>query len=65
MPTTLRKCDGPRCNSAYQDEKYGVAVRVFNKFLKGVRCTVCGTTKGDDAPAEKKEDTAAKVAKKK
>lgn len=54
MATTLRKCDSPRCNSAFQDDKYGVAVRVFNKFAKGVRCTVCGFTKGDDTPTEKK-----------
>jgi len=29
------------CEHKYQDEKYGKAKRVFNKTVKGYRCTVC------------------------
>lgn len=46
--TAIKKCDGARCDSAYQDEKYGKDNRVCNFALAqngksgGYRCTVCG-----------------------
>ena len=30
------------CVHEYQDKKYGLGVRLWNKYLKGWRCTVCG-----------------------
>jgi hypothetical protein len=65
MATTLKRCKGPKCSSAYQDEKYGVGVRVHNKCAKGNRCAVCGDISGSDEPAPKKEPEADTKAKKK
>ena len=30
------------CSSAYQDKRYGMGMRVFNKGKDKIRCTVCG-----------------------
>jgi hypothetical protein len=35
----IRNCN---CKSEYQDKKYGIGRRVFNKGIKvALRCTVC------------------------
>lgn len=52
MATTSKKCKGTRCKSEYQDEKYGLGVRIHNKCAKGQRCTVCGEVSGSDEPAK-------------
>lgn len=31
-----------RCESKYQDKRYGKKLRIHNRTTKGWRCTVCG-----------------------
>jgi hypothetical protein len=38
--TKLKKC---KCQSQFQDEKYGPGIRVCNVGLKESTCTVCET----------------------
>lgn len=46
--TTKKACG---CKNEYQDQKYGVGIRLMNylqkagKALNSVRCTVCGTVR--------------------
>lgn len=35
----VRKC---KCQHEWQDQKYGLGMRVFNPGLKDLKCTVCG-----------------------
>lgn len=43
----IKPCDGARCDSAYQDQKYGRNMRVCNKTKDGsYRCTVCDRSVG-------------------
>lgn len=37
--TRVFKCT---CDNKYMDDTYGEYNRVFNRWLKGWRCTVCG-----------------------
>ena len=41
------KCETPDCNSAFQDRKYGMNMRVGNPLKEGggFRCTVCNKEK--------------------
>jgi len=34
-----------KCQSEYQDDKFGADQRAFNNSTRGWRCTVCGTEK--------------------
>jgi hypothetical protein len=38
----IKKCF---CDNKFQDKKYGKKMRVFNKTMKGHRCTNCGREK--------------------
>jgi hypothetical protein len=46
--TAILPCGGPRCQNAYQDERYGKGMRVHNRTKQSKqlaeqrwRCTVC------------------------
>lgn len=39
-PTKIMRC---QCSHAYQDKKYGLGMRVFNKGATKYKCTVCKT----------------------
>lgn len=34
-----------KCSNAFQDEHYGVGLRVFNGMKDGWRCATCGSIK--------------------
>ena len=39
----IKKCNATRCESEYQDKKYGKNNRVHNEGVDNkIRCTVCG-----------------------
>lgn len=40
VPPSKRKC---LCKNEFQDKKYGVGIRLHNRYKLGHRCTVCGT----------------------
>lgn len=41
METNIKKCS---CEHVFQDVKYGIGQRLYNKCVKGWRCSVCGNT---------------------
>lgn len=45
MATVIKRCESQKCESLYQDQKYGKGVRVQNQGPKATKCTVCGTKK--------------------
>jgi len=40
----ILKCENPKCISDFQDQRYGVKMRVHNPGVKVFRCTVCSCT---------------------
>lgn len=49
--TKIMKCN---CKNDFQDKKYGKKNRLFNRTIKGFRCTVCGSDKGIQIEKKKK-----------
>ena len=53
----LKRCDGVKCDSKYQDKRYGKNRRVHNPtaggsngtVADGWKCTVCGKASGPKA----------------
>ena len=52
--TMIMKCNKCEKNE-YQDSKYGINNRVFNKSVKGWRCTICGNIIGTGNETNKKK----------
>jgi len=45
MPVEIKEC---KCESSFQDERYGKRKRVYNSGEKDAKCTVCGTKKSKE-----------------
>lgn len=45
MPVEIKEC---KCESSFQDERYGKRKRVYNSGEKDATCTVCGTKKSKE-----------------